>query len=161
MLIFDENEQPIILDSVHGPTVTDHFWVLDLKMLDYTLTPLMFLEETTAPSVRVRIQGFEFYLPTSWTMLIYDPETSYVDTVGVDELAGKDFTAFTYGPNQKMAIASKVTVVDYEPSHVNIGPSLNKDQMLCHPVGPDMWIHVASSDVYNKYLKDVAIGNII
>ena len=66
MLILNEHEQPIILDSVHSPTATNYFWVLDLNMRDYTLSPLLFLEETTSPAIKLRIHGFEFYLPTSW-----------------------------------------------------------------------------------------------
>jgi hypothetical protein len=161
MLILDEQEKPIILDDIHTPTVTDHFWVLDLSIPDYTLTPLLYLEETTAPAVQLEVHGFRFFLPTSWYVLIYDQETSYLDTVEVADIAGKDFNAMVYGLNESMVRPGHMSVVDYTPQHVSVSPSLNKHQLLCHPISPTTWINVSPSDSYNKYLKDIIVGDLI
>lgn len=161
MLIFDENETPIILESITDPVMTSYFWVLDLSIPDFTLAPLLFLEETTAPAMLVDIDGFQFYLPTTWNVLIYDQETSYLDTVEVAEIAGKDFTALTYGLDQSMVRPGPMKVIDYEPSYVSVSPAINKHQMLCHPISANMWINVTPSDAYNKYLKDMIVGDLI
>lgn len=161
MLIFDDNARPLILDSIYVPMVTEHFWVLDLEMMDYTLAPLTILEEIVCPSVKVRVDGFEFFLPASWNMLAYDEETSQLDVVQLANAAGKSFTAVVYGPDCTMIKPGHVSVVDYSPAHVNVGPSLNKHQMLCHPVGPDLWISVSPTDSYNKYFKGTTTGDII
>jgi len=161
MLIFDDESNSVILDSIHVPTTTDHFWVLDLNMLDYTLTELKILEEIVAPTVIVSIEGFDFPLPASWNILVVDDESMVLDVVELSEVAGREFSALVYGPNVPMAKTAIISVKNYFPSYPNVGPQLSKHQMLCHPVAPGHWINVSSSDTYNKYLKDRVVGDLI
>ena len=161
MLIFDDHSEAIILESIYAPTLTDHFWVLDLSMLDYTLTPLLVLEEIVSPSVTLRIRGFEFTLPANWNVLIFAEDTQQLDVVEVGNLAGREFTALVGGPDVHVSTAGTITVIDYTPEYQHVAPSLNKHQMLCHPIGPSEWINVAPSDTYNKYLKDLVAGDIL
>jgi len=164
MLIFDEHEQTIILDNIYTPTPVDYMWVLDLQIMDYTLTQLLVLEEISCPSIQVRIRGFDFFLPANWNLLIYSEETLELDVVEISELAGREFTAFVYdvsNPNIVNFRPGVVRVIDYAPDYVNVAPSLNKHQMLCHPIGPAEWVNVSPSDTYNKYLKEMVVGDII
>jgi len=160
MLIFD-NDKAIILDNVHTPTATDHFWVLDLNMMDYTLTPLLVLEEVISPSIELMVGGFQFILPANWKVLVADEDTMQLDVVEVADLGGKEFKALIYGPDKPMAELETIVVTNYFPSYKNVGPSLNKHQMLCHPISPTSWINVSPSDSYNKYLKGCTAGDII
>ena len=161
MLIFDENAQPIIIDNIYSPTPTDHMWVLDLSIMDYTLVSLTMLEEVICPSIQVRIQGFEFVLPANWNILVYDRETSQLDVVALSETAGREFTALIYGPNKPYPTPATIMVTNYFIEHKNVGPSLNKHQMLCHPIGPNDWCSIGPSDSFNKYLKDTTIGDLM
>ena len=161
MLIFNNEATAVLLDSIFDPVEADYFWVLDLKMMDFTLAPLMVLEEISCPTIMVRIDDYTFALPATWNILVFDPETHQLDVVEVKDLAGKEFVALKYGPNMKTHQGSVISVVDYLPNHVNIGPSLAKYQMLCHPISPDSWVNVSPSDVYTKYLKELAVGDII
>ena len=161
MLIFDENSHPVIIDSLTTPLTTEYFWVLDLEQMDFTITPLLMLEEIVGPTITLQIKGFEFNLPANWNMLIYSSDTSQLDIVDIGELAGRDFTSLIYGPNTNIVHQGHVTVTDYHPQEINYTPSLSKHQMLCHPIGPDEWVNVAPFDVYNKYLRDCVVGNII
>lgn len=161
MLILDENCHSIILDSVMTPLITNYFWILDLEIKDFTLTPLLILEEIIAPTVTLRILGFEFKLPANWTMLVYSEETMQVDVVDIGKLAGNDFTSLICGPRMSTVKPGHVIVTDYTPEFVNYAPSLSKHQMLCHPIGPDEWVNVAPSDVFNKYLKNNVVGDIL
>lgn len=161
MLIFDENSQPVIIDSIYSPTPTEHKWVLDLSIMDYTLVPLMMLEEIICPSIQLRIQGFEFVLPANWNILVYDKDTSQLDVVEVSDAAGKEFTALLYGPHKLYPTPGTITVTNYFIEYKNVGPSLNKHQMLCHPVGPNEWCSVGPSDSFNKYLKETTIGDLM
>lgn len=161
MLIFDANANPIILDSIHVPTLTEHFWVLDLSIMDFTLAPLISLEEVVCPSLRVQVRGFDFVLPANWNVLVYDKETSQLDVVELSEMCGREFTALVYGPSLSYPSPAVVSIVDYHIEHKNVGPLLNKQQMLCHPIGPGEWINVAPADGYNKYLKDKMVGDLI
>ena len=146
MLIFDDNNRTIILDNVYTPTPTDFMWVLDLQIMDYTLAPLLVLEEIICPSIKVRILGFDFFLPANWNMLVFSEETSELDVVEISELAGREFTAFVYdisNPNIVKYTPGVVSVLDYSSEYINVGPSLNKHQMLCHPVSPTEWVNVS------------------
>ncbi len=161
MLIFDNNDQAIILDSIHTPTVADHFWVLDLNIMDFTLTPLMVLEEIVAPTIELSIMHFDFPVPANWNILVVDEETSQLDIVEVAEVAGREFNAFVYGPDRHRHEMMNISVSDYFPNHINVSPSLSKHQMLCHPIAPDRWVSVAPADTFNKYLKDTVAGDIV
>ena len=164
MLIFDDNNRTIILDDIYTPTPTDYMWVLDLQLMDYTLAPLLVLEEIICPSIQVGIRGFNFFLPANWNLLVFSEETSELDVVVVEDLAGKEFKAFVYDISNPKIVRhhpGAVTVVDYRNEYVNVGPSLSKHQMLCHPISPTEWVNVSPSDTYNKYLKNTVIGDIM
>lgn len=161
MLIFDTNSQPIILDSIYAPVVSDHFWVLDLALQDFTLTPLNVLEEIICPTVVLRVEGFDFAVPANWNVLVYDQETAQLDTIELSEAAGREFSALVYGPKKSKPQGALITVVDYFIEYKNVNPALNKHQMLCHPIGPDAWINVSPTDVYAKYLKDISVGDLV
>lgn len=161
MLIFDGDSQPIILDSIHGPTVSEHMWVLNLTERDFMLAPLQVLEEVICPSIQLMIRGFQFVLPANWNILVYDRDTAQLDVVELADAAGREFTAFTYGPTKTKPDPALITVTNYFVEHKNIGPSLNKHQMLCHPVGQDEWVCVSPADSYNKYLRDIIVGDLI
>lgn len=161
MLVFDENNEALILDDIHTPIIADHFWVLDLAELDYTLAPLLVLEEIVSRTVEIMILGFRFNLPASWNMLVIDDETMQLDVEEIGKLAGREFHALVYGPNMMMPEKAVVVATDFFMSAHNVGPSLNKHQMLCHPISPEAWVNVAPSDTYNKYLRDKTSGDLI
>jgi len=161
MLIFNENNDPIILDNVQGPMPSEYMYVLDLNMMDFTLSPLLIFEEVVCATIAISIKGFPFALPAHWNILVVDDDTLQLDVVEVSELAGREFKALVYGMNMSMVELETIVVMDYLPNYRNIGPSLNKYQMLCHPISPDSWVNVAPSDSYNKYLKEKVAGDII
>ena len=161
MLIFDDHSEAIILDSIYSPTLTDYFWVLDLTMLDFTLTPLLVLKEIVCPSVTINIRGFSFNIPANWNILVFSEETQQLDIVEVGNIAGREFTALIGGPEVHASTPGHITLVDYSPECQHIAPSLNKHQMLCHPIGPTEWINIAPADTYNKYLKEKLVGDIL
>lgn len=161
MLIFNEDNDAIILDSIQGPTLSEYMYVLDLTIMDYTLAPLLVFEEVVCPTILLSINGFSFELPANWNILVTDDETHQLDVVEISELAGKEFKALVYGMDMHMPALESVVVSDYYPDYRNIGPSLNKYQMLCHPIAPGAWVNVAPSDSYNKYLKEKLVGDII
>ncbi len=161
MLIFNDKAEPMILDSIYVPTPCSHFWVLDLNIKDYTLAPLLILEEIICPSITIVIRGFEFTLPAYWSILVYDIETTQLDAIQLSRLVGREFTALVYGPNNVRPVPASIRHVDYLIEHKNVGPSLGKHQMMCHPIGPTEWVNISPYDVYNKYLKDLSVGDII
>ena len=164
MLIFDEEMTPILLDSIYTPTPTEYMWVLDLSMMDYTLAPLQNLEEIISPSVQLTICGFSFYLPAGWNLLVFAEDTLQLDVVEIADVAGKEFTSFVIDnvtPLIQKYVPGVVSMTDYQIEMMNVAPSLAKHQMLCHPIGPKQWVNVAPSDTYNKYFRDLVVGDIL
>lgn len=161
MLILDNDSHAVLLDSIHTPTPSEYFWVLDFEMMDFTLAPLPGLEEMIVPVLEVMVNGFHFVLPANWNMLVVDDDTYQLDVSLVEDLAGREFNALIYGPNLNNGELAVVTATDYSPAFKIVGPALNKHQMLCHPISPERWICVAPSDSYNKYLKNCVMGEII
>lgn len=161
MLLFDTHNAPIMLENIYSPTPTECMWVLDLEMMDFTLSPLAVLEEIICPTIEVMIWGFKFNLPASWNILVVDDETMQLDVTEISELAGREFKALVYGPNMSRFECAPVQVTDYFLNRKNVGPSINKHQMLCHPICEFAWINIAPSDIYNKYLRDSVAGDLI
>lgn len=161
MLIFDDENCPIIIDSIYTPVLSNYFWILDFELMDYTITPLLTLEEIVSPSIVLQIAGFSFNVPATWNILVVDNDTSQLDLIETNQLAGKDFSALMFGPNKWKHEYTNIRVINFSSSFVHTGPSLNKHQMLCHPIGPDSWVNVAPSDTFNRYLKNRVAGDLI
>lgn len=163
MLIFDENNKPVIVDNINGPILSDYMWVLDLDMgddeIDFTLTSLLVLEETVCSSLKLMVDGFAFFVPSHWNILVVDEDTTEIDAIRIEKVAGRCFHAVVGNPVTGKLRTSEITVVDYHPNYKNVGPLLKKHHMLCHPIGPNAWINIAPSDSY-KYLKDRSMGDL-
>ena len=161
MLLFDDNSRPIIIDDLNNPLYTQHMWVLDFNLMDFTMVPLVMIEETTCPTMEILVNGFQFNVPASWSILVYDRETVQVDAIELAEASGREFTALVYGPTKTIPSPGLITVTNYHIEHKNVGPVLGKHQMLCHPIGPDTWVAIGPHDYYNKFLKTASLGDII
>ena len=161
MLIFNSENKITTIENISTPLPVDHYWVLDLNLKDFTLSPLAILEETKCPSIELLIDGFVCILPATWNMLICDQENYQLDVIEIAEIPGREFTAFSYGLNCSRVIPKLVTAINYFPNYTNIGPFINKNLMMCHPISDSMWINIAPTDVYNKTLKNLIAGDLI
>jgi hypothetical protein len=164
MLIYDDEQRAILLDSIYNPTPTEYMWVLDLNMMDFTLAPLTNLEEIIGSSIELMINGFRFHVPGAWNILTVSEETSQLDVIAIKDVLGKEFTALAIGMTATGALKYHpfpVVATDFKMDHMNVAPQLGKHQMLCHPIGPTSWVNIAPSDTYNKYFKDAVVGDII
>lgn len=159
MLIFNENAEIVILDTIYTPLVSKYCWIADLVERDFCLLDIKLLEEMVGPCVTVSIGGFKFEVPASWHMLIFSEETSEVDIVKMHELMRGDFTALASGPDQNKIIPVDVSIVDYREKCSTITPRLSKNQMLCHPIGPRHWVCISPYDQYNKVLRNCIAGD--
>jgi len=162
MIFLDENNIPIMLESVDIPTISEYFWSFSLKEMDFMLNKIETLEELETESVMISIMGYVIELPTKWNTLIYSEETSQLDVSEVYRLAKVPFDVVVYN-HRKDIVETGVgcpTVLDYSRYSKLRTPSLHKNTMLCHALGPDHWVCVAPTDNYNKYLKDKVIGDL-
>lgn len=164
MVISDENSYPILIDSIDSPTLVNFFWVLQLSLqgeIDFTLQELKMFEEQATPTLEFLIDGYLIEAPTNWNILVYSEETAQLDVAEISDLTRSTFTALIYKHKSGKIEPGPVRVIDYHrEAHIR-SPALNKHTMLCHHVGPDGWVCLAPTDNYNKYLKDILIGDLM
>lgn len=161
MLYCDENNDTVLVDSLHQPIVSRYMWILDLQLQDFTLSEITSLEEVSCTTLQLTTNGFSFNIPSHWYVLIYDPETCQLDAISLAESAGRDFKAFVFGPKKTVISNTTVSITDYYSNKISVYPSIPKGGMLCHPISIDSWIMLSPVDVYNKYLKNIDISDII
>jgi hypothetical protein len=161
VLIFDENIQPTIFDSIYTPTNIDFFYIFDLEIQDFTLAPLYALEEVICPAFKIKIGNFEFFLPTNYYILVFSEETSQVDSIKISDLTNTNFSVVMYGEKMSMIKPICLHIIDYLPEYRFVVPFLTKNQMLCHPIAPETWINISGHDQYNKYLKKTYVNDLI
>ncbi len=161
MKLLNERSEVQQIDKLTQHLGYNYMWIFDLTIKDYTLVPIQTVEEYQAPAFIVEIGGQQCDIPANWNILIYDQELSMVDVVELSEAAGRQFTAFTYGPNKSRPTPTTVYVVDYIMDHKIVTPSLTKNQMLCVPINTEEWFTVSPTDTYNKYLKGCTVGDLI
>lgn len=162
MILLDEHSDPIILDNIDIPFPVSHFWALDLEVMDFTLKELILNEELEgAKTLSIVIHGYGIEAPADWNILVYSPETSELDVVEFSDLSKHSFSAFVFNHRTDKLVPNIVRVEEYN-GYTNVQtPSLIKNTMLCHPLGPNMWACIAPTDSYNKYLKDKVIGDLL
>lgn len=135
MQILTDYLHPYNIGEVSGPITPKHCWFYDVEHNDFMLRAIRLLEETTGPTVRVRINGSEFDVPASWNMLVVDEETKMVDTVQITQCNSSNYMAFTMHPSESTYSLQTITLLDLymkeSCTHVMI-PRMN---MMLHPIG--------------------------
>jgi hypothetical protein len=133
--ILPDFEHPYSLDDVSGAISAKHCWFYDVERNDFMLKPIRLLEETTGPTVRVRINNTDINVPASWNLLVVDDETKIVDTVQITQCNSSNYLAFMMHPSESSYSLSPITLLDLymkeSCTHVMI-PRMN---MMLHPVG--------------------------
>jgi hypothetical protein len=136
VLILPEYGFPYIIDAVTGPVVPRHAWFYDVLVNDFLLKPIVMLEETVGPTVKVRINAFDFFVPASWFILIVDDETKQVDTVPITQCSSSTFKAFMMHPQLNRYELSPVQLLDLDPHGSVVHLLIPRSTLICHPVGP-------------------------
>ncbi len=161
MIICDENNKPIHLTGVDDKIISEYFWTLDLNKKDWFLNKLSLLEECYTRVLSVKFGNTILDIPADWYILVFSKETSEVDMVEISDLTRTAFSVVTYNPNKHSINDIDIKVINYKQWEKTCYPSLNKNNMVCCDIH-GLWIMIAPTDTYNKYLKDtVTIGNFL
>ena len=100
------------------------------------LKPIIMLEETIGPTVKVRINAFDFFVPASWYILVADEDTKQVDTVPITQCSSSSFKAFMMHPQLNRYELSSIQLLDLDLQGVVVHLLIPRMTMICHPVGP-------------------------
>jgi hypothetical protein len=125
-----------LLDDVAGPVVPKHAWYYDASVNDCMLKPIVMLEETTGPTVLVRINGLDFNVPASWYLLVVDEETKIVDTVSITQCSSSAYKAFLMHPTLNKYELASVQLLDLDLHGVCVHLTIPKQYLILHPTGP-------------------------
>jgi hypothetical protein len=139
MQVLPDYNKPYIIDSLTAPVVIKHNWIFNAVLCDFMLNAITYLEETTGGAVKVRINGAEFWVPSSWYILVTDAETYQIDTVSIQDCAKKRHIAFGFSPDESNLHTLEVQIIDAVSDENPISlvhPMISKGTALVHPVGP-------------------------
>jgi hypothetical protein len=161
MVVQDSDGLSLIINNINKPLRTNYIWILDLKMLDFTLSNIQVLEENTCSTLVLSINGAIIHVPAYWHLLIADIETLQLDVVPVSLLSNNTYHAFVYGQNMIKPEYHEIKVIDWIPEYVNIYPSFNRSSMLCHDLGNGQNCCLTFTDSYSRFLKNAYVEDLV
>jgi hypothetical protein len=167
MLICPEWNKPLNIESLDTAIVATHFWTFSGPMLDYCLSPITYLEETTDSVIKIKINDVELNVPTSWNILVGDPDTYQLDTIPIASCSNSVQHAVVMSPDDSRWRLFPITVLGFDPKAVCVHPMLQKGYGLQHPIG-EVILHekkvlvtvtISPMDLY-KFIENFAVGDI-
>lgn len=135
MLCLPDYNFPYLIDDVSSPVIPKFSWYYDISLNDIVLRPILLLEESVGPTVRVKINVMEFNVPASWNLMIVDEETKTVDTVPIMQCSSSSYSALLLHPESNDYYPSPVILLDLYPSESCSYIMIPKMHMMLHPVG--------------------------
>lgn len=136
MQILTEYNHAYSLEDVSAPVIPKYSWFYDVALNDFMLRPLRLLEETTGPTVKVKINETEFIVPASWYILVVDIETKAVDTVQITQCNSSSFSAFLMHPEVNAYSMAPIVLVDLLLKESCVHSMTARMDMMLHPIGP-------------------------
>jgi hypothetical protein len=131
-----EINRPHAIESLSTPLVMRHHWVFDAKLLDFTLVPIEYLEETTGPTITLAVGGAPVRVPGGWSIVVVDRETYTVDAVPVTACAAFEHDALVFGPEDGKPSTAPARVDGWEPRGTVVCPAVDRGRTLVHAIGP-------------------------
>lgn len=135
MLILPEFSRPYLIESSNSPIVPKLFWGFSASMLDFTLLPLTYLEETSGASITISINGFEFDVPYTWNIIVSDPYTLDLDCMPIIECTTTISYALIMTPGDSKFRTEQINIERVNTDSSLVHPLIQKGIALCHPVG--------------------------
>ena len=168
MLFLSDLNTPYIVDSLSQPMIIKHHWVFSAHMMDFKVSQISYLEESTGPAIKLKINGFSFFVPVSWNILIVDDDTFQIDTIPVTACANSKCFAFGMSPTDSKIRKFEILIEDFEPKMSLVHPMIQRATAICHPIGTVLDRQVESNvcavmgpfDLH-KWLNGKSIGDIL
>ena len=123
------------LHSLNQEIAIKSHWTFDSKLCDYVVTELEYLEEINIGAYLVNINDVEFWIPSTWNVLVTDYDTFQLDTVPISTCATTPHDIILFEPNYMSLITQKLTIKDYDNSKQLIYPTINKSKGMMHYAG--------------------------
>lgn len=134
MHILPEYNHPYSIDNVSESIIPKHCWFYDADLNDFLLRPIRLLEETTGPTVQVKILDVIFSVPASWNMMVMDDETKMVDTVQITQCSSSNYQAFLMHPEVSSYIQAPIVLLDLNMKESCSHVTIPRMHMMLHPI---------------------------
>jgi len=121
-------------------------------MLDYTLIPINYLEETIGTAIKLDIGGFEFLVPYNWYILVSDVDTLKIDYIPIIDCATVESFALTMTPLDGKFRIVDINIKGIEENVSLVHPMMQKSIAMCHPIAE------IETDVKQKTIQNVIVG---
>lgn len=170
MLIYTDYNRPLIIDSLDAPLVTKHHWILSGTMKDFKLSTIPFIEETRGPAIEIMVEGFRFFVPASWNIMVVDKDLMILDTVPIANCSTGSHKVLLFSSLDSRVRTADIVVTDLHPDYSCFHPMIAKGTMLCHPVGPEsryddieniLNVMIGPHDLYSKYIKNMSAAELM
>lgn len=112
MKILSEVNQPYDVTAINEKMPMSHYWILDARDLDFRLAALEFLEETTGPTITMRIENQELTFPANWFAVVVDTDTYQIDSVPIAMLATNNYDLLMFSPHDSKVRVAKPIFLD-------------------------------------------------
>ena len=169
MLILTEYSKPYLIETSNAPIVPKFFWAFTSSLLDFTLHPLFYLEETTGTMILLEVNGLQFRIPYTWYIMVSDNDTQKLDYMPIADCITIEAFPLVMTPADSKFRTTLVKVIDVIPDEQITHPMLQKGTALCHPVGDItlddgqktiMNVVIGPHDLY-KHLDNMLYGDLI
>lgn len=168
MQIMTEVGRPLMIDSLTAPLAVSHYWTLSGQMMDFKLEAMDYLEETTGPTISVRIHGMEMDLPVSWNVVAVDRETSTIDSIPLTACATFQHEIMLFSPSDCKLVTANMQILDYHPKRACIHPMIPKGAMMIHPTSmqdklgkPVLYGIICGPADLHRFIGGKTIGDIL
>lgn len=133
MQILPDYNFPYTIDNVTGVMIPKFAWYYDAVANDFMLKQITMLEETTGPTVIVKINNTIFNIPASWNILVVDDETKMVDTVPISQCSSSAYQAFLMHPELNRYELSPIQLIDLIPMAECVHLTIPRQCLILHP----------------------------
>lgn len=161
MNLIDINDTSHVVATTADIKKIDRFWNYDLRQQDYFCSPLAVAIELQSSALTIAVGKSILTLPVDWYVIVCDKMNGAMDVIKVHELTNTSFKLFVVGPTHHTVSELGYRVVDFSQSNTFFHPVMGKHQMLCTELIPGKWVLVSPSDVYQKYLKNMALADFL
>jgi hypothetical protein len=162
MIVLPDFLKPYIIDNQYAPILPKYFWTFNSSILDFTLSPLNFIEESMSTVLKVSINGLELLIPYNWYILITDADTNKLDYIQINECTVIDSHAYLMSPIDSHIRLAHIKVLDVIEDTLSYYPVLQKNTALCSPVSQEInkqGIEVPLSIVIGPYDLYKSVAN--
>jgi hypothetical protein len=168
MQILSDFSRPYIIDNISAPMGVTHFWSFSGHMMDFKVESLDYLEETTGPTITIKVQNLEMDLPASWSLIAVDKETYTIDTIPVTACATFEHDILLFSPHDSKLVTTKLQVVNFSEKKSCVHPMILKGSAMIHPTGPELshgkqifYGIVCGPHDLGRYINGSTVGDIL